>query len=90
MPWLELGKAILTASIAGGLSLQVAKMIPLRGSRGADLKSLGLVSVTWAGAVAAGLWILHSELPHLMRRRRTVPPETSVRSAHEAGNVMEP
>ena len=90
MPWLELGKAILTASIAGGLSLQVAKLIPLRGSRAADLKSLGLVSVTWAGAVAAGLWILRSELPRRMRRRGTVTSETPVRSAHEAGNVMEP
>jgi predicted alpha/beta-hydrolase family hydrolase len=30
-----------------------------------------LSTITWAGAVAAGLRILRSELPQTMRRRRT-------------------
>jgi hypothetical protein len=73
--WKELGKAALTAVVAGGISFEVAKSIPLstagRGSRAADLMQLALVSVTWAAAAAAGLWLLKSELPRDLRRRRT-------------------
>src|SRR5579864_9078084 len=80
--WGELGKAALTAAIAGGISYEVAKIVPFAttglGSRIADLTQLGLVSVTWAAAVAAGLWLLHSELPGDLRRRRgTVYPEVA-------------
>jgi hypothetical protein len=31
---------------------------------------LGLVTVTWAAAVMAGLWLLKSDLPRDLRRRR--------------------
>jgi putative peptidoglycan lipid II flippase len=72
--WGELGKAALTAVAAGGISLQVAKAVPLglsaHGSRLADLSQLGLVTLTWAAAVAAGLWLLRSELPGDLRRRK--------------------
>jgi putative peptidoglycan lipid II flippase len=72
--WGELGKAALIAVVAGGISFEVAKAVPLttsgRGSRVADLLQLGLVSVTWAAAVAAGLWLLRSELPGALRRRK--------------------
>src|SRR5579863_9114449 len=71
--WNELGKATLTAAVAGGISFEVAKAIPLatgQGSRGADFLQLGLVSVTWAAAVAAGLWLLRSELPRDLRNRK--------------------
>jgi putative peptidoglycan lipid II flippase len=72
--WGELGKAALTAVVAGGISFEVAKVVPLsasgHGSRVADLLQLALVSVTWAAAVAAGLWLLRSELPLDLRRRR--------------------
>jgi len=34
------------------------------------LLQLGLVSVTWAAAAAAGLWLLKSDLPRDLRRRR--------------------
>jgi len=71
--WNELGKAALTAMAAGVISLEVAKIVPLasgRGSRTADLAQLGLVTVTWAAAVAAGLWLLRSELPQDLRRRK--------------------
>ena len=82
MRWGELAKAALTAVIAGGLSYEVAKIVPLatsgRGSRVADLSQLVLVSVTWAAAVAAGLWLLRSELPGDLRRRRgAVYPEVA-------------
>jgi putative peptidoglycan lipid II flippase len=72
--WRELGKAAVTAVVAGAVSFEVAKIVPLatagRGSRMADVTQLALVSVTWAAAVAAGLWLLRSELPGDLRRRK--------------------
>jgi len=72
--WGELGKAGLTAVIAGAASFEVARIVPVslagNGSRVADLLQLGLVTVTWAAAVAAGLWLLRSELPGDLRRRK--------------------
>jgi len=72
--WGELGKAAVVAAVAGGISFEVAKVVPLatsgHGSRLADLTQLALVSVTWAAAVAAGLWLLRSELPGDLRRRK--------------------
>jgi putative peptidoglycan lipid II flippase len=72
--WEELGKSALTAVIAGGISLEVAKIVtPVvsgRGSRITDLLQLGLVSVTWAAATAVGLWLLKSQLPNDLRRRK--------------------
>ena len=74
MRWGELGKSAFTAVIAGAISLEVAKVVPLStsgsGSRVADLLRLGLISLTWAAAVAAGLWLLHSQLPNDLRRRK--------------------
>jgi putative peptidoglycan lipid II flippase len=82
MRWGELGKAALAAAIAGGISYEVAKIVPFatsgRGSRVADLIRLALVTVTWAAAVAAGLWLLRSELPgDLGRRKGAVYPEVA-------------
>jgi putative peptidoglycan lipid II flippase len=72
--WGELGKAALTAVVAGAISFEVAKIVPLataaHGSRMADLMQIGLVTVTWAAAVAAGLWLLGSDLPRDLRRRK--------------------
>jgi len=72
--WGEMGKAIVVAMIAGGISFEVAKVVPLaasgHGSRMADLMQLALVTVTWAAAVAAGLWLLRSDLPRDLRRRK--------------------
>jgi putative peptidoglycan lipid II flippase len=72
--WGELAKAAVTAAVAGGISYEVARAVPLassgHGSRLADMLRLGLVSVTWAAAVAAGLWVLQSELPGDLRRRK--------------------
>src|SRR5579863_2010388 len=68
--WGELGKAALTAVVAGGVSLAVARVVPATGRRVGDLLQLGLVTVTWAAAVAAGLWLLGSELPRDLRRKK--------------------
>jgi putative peptidoglycan lipid II flippase len=72
--WKELGKAALVSIVAGAISFEVAKAVPLsgvkHGSRIADLAQLALVSVTWAAATALGLWLLKSELPRDLRRRK--------------------
>lgn len=71
--WGELGKAAIVAAIAGAISMRVAQVVPVtsvRMSRLADIARLGLVSVTWAAAVLAGLWLLRSELPGDLRRRK--------------------
>jgi putative peptidoglycan lipid II flippase len=74
LPWDELSKSILTAVIAGAISVEVAKIIVLPtsggGSRAADLLRLGLITITWSAAVAAGLWLLRSRLPNDLRRRK--------------------
>jgi putative peptidoglycan lipid II flippase len=71
--WGELGKAAIVAVVAGGISFEAAKIVPVstfgRGSRVEDLTQLGMVSLTWLAAVAAGLWLLRSELPGDLRRR---------------------
>ena len=72
--WDELGKSTVTAIVAAAISFEVAKAVPLgsagHGNRVADLLQLAIISVTWAAAAAAGLWLLRSELPRDLRRRR--------------------
>jgi putative peptidoglycan lipid II flippase len=74
--WDELGKSAITALAAGGISLEVAKSVtPLvagRGSRVTDLLQLALISVTWAAASALGLWLLKSQLPSDLRRKKKI------------------
>jgi putative peptidoglycan lipid II flippase len=74
LSWGELGKALLVAIVAGVISFEVAKAVPIAASRFgrrlADVLQLFLVSLTWAAAVLAGLWLLRSELPRDLRRRR--------------------
>ena len=88
LPWSELGKACLVALIAGVLSWRVSRLILLQGSRTADLQSLALSSITWAGAVAAGLWLLRSDLPQSLRRKRAPVSVPEKPLAETAG--MEP
>src|ERR1022692_3319270 len=80
--WGELGKSALTAVVAGAISLEVAKTVRLpargHGSRGTDLLQLALVTVTWAAAVALGLWLLKSQLPNDLRRRKDAPLPAAV------------
>jgi hypothetical protein len=55
---LVLGRAtVITAVIAGGISFEVAKTVPItpgHGSRVADLTQLALVSITWAAVAGSG------------------------------------
>lgn len=68
MPWLEISKALATALVAGAAAFGTSRVIVLDGSRAADFEVLAVVSLTWAGAVAAGLWLTRSELPGSLRR----------------------
>ena len=70
LEWKEIGKGLLISIFAGLISLEVAGLVDLNGSRVADLKALGLISATWAGAVALGLWMTKSRLPQDLRRKR--------------------
>jgi putative peptidoglycan lipid II flippase len=71
MNWKELCKCTLIGAVSGGLSYEVMRSITLDGSRRADLLALALASLTWAAAVAAGLWLLRSDLPAALRRRKS-------------------
>jgi len=72
--WGELGKSALTAVVAGVLSLEVARgitpFISGHGSRVADVLQLVIISITWAAATLLGLWLLRSQLPNDLRRRK--------------------
>jgi len=76
--WDELGKSALIGVVAGGISLEVVKsvtpLVSAHGSRVSDLLQLGLISVTWAAATALGLWLLRSQLPNDLQRRKTAYP----------------
>src|SRR5579872_6185544 len=92
LPWKELGKAAFTSLFALVLSYGVARSVPLAGSRGADFLSLFLVSLTWAAAVAMGLWATRAELPGARRRRgqRTAYPHVAEKHAEELSAGIEP
>jgi putative peptidoglycan lipid II flippase len=91
LPWKELGKAGITAAVAGFLSHQVARSVMISNSRVADLEALGLIAITWAGAVAAGLWLMGSQLPRDLRRRKpTAYPRVAERQAEELSAGIEP
>jgi putative peptidoglycan lipid II flippase len=70
LQWKELGKATFTAAMAGLLSYRIAGLVMVTGNRIADIKALGLIGITWIGAVAAGLWLTQSQLPGDLRRRK--------------------
>src|SRR5277367_1234285 len=84
LEWGELGKAAITAAAAGLLSYRVASAIMVSGSRVADVKALGLIFITWAGAVAAGLWLTKSQLPGDLRRRKGMALPRVVETQAEA------
>jgi putative peptidoglycan lipid II flippase len=91
LPWKELGKAGITAVVAGLLSQQVARAVPIRNSRTADFQALGLITITWIAAVAAGLWITQSDLPRALRRRKTVTtPMVAETGTQELRASLEP
>jgi putative peptidoglycan lipid II flippase len=84
LQWRELGKATITAAAAGWLSYRVAGVVQINGSRIADIEALILMGITWAGAVAAGLWLTRSQLLGDLRRRKgTALPQAAERQAEE-------
>jgi putative peptidoglycan lipid II flippase len=91
LQWKELGKAAITAAAAGYLSYRVASVINVTGSRVADIQALALIGITWAGAVAAGLWLTQSQLPgDLRRREKAVLPRVAERQAEELTKGIQP
>jgi putative peptidoglycan lipid II flippase len=86
--WRELGKALLIAVAAGLLSFGVSRVVTVNGSRAADVYALIIVSITWAAAVAIGLWITRSELPgDLRRRKQTAYPRVAEKQAEMSGGI---
>lgn len=70
LKWRELGKAAITSLAAGILSYKVAAALATSGGLVEDIKALSLAGLTWAAAVAAGLWLTRSGLLTELCRRR--------------------
>jgi putative peptidoglycan lipid II flippase len=88
--WAEIGKAGITALVAGLLSYQVGRIAMANNSRSADLKTLGLITLTWAAATAAGLWLTRSQLRHDLRRRKaTAYPRVAEQQAEDVSGGIE-
>jgi putative peptidoglycan lipid II flippase len=87
--WAEIGKAGGVAVAAGLLSYQVARWLMVSNSRVADVKALGLITITWAAAVAGGLWLSRSTLPGDLRRRKPIsyPRVAEVQAADVSGGI---
>jgi putative peptidoglycan lipid II flippase len=62
LDWLELGKALIAAGVAGVLGAIIGRSTPYSSYRISALLSLGLISITWAAAVTAMLWMTRSRL----------------------------
>ena len=75
LPWGELGKALGTAVIAA-LAAWGASRVNFGAGRRAELMSIALATLTWAAAVAGGLWITRSRLWQELRRKREAPVGT--------------
>jgi len=82
MPWRELMKSLATALLAALACYTAARAVVIDGSRGADLRALGVISAVWLVAVALGLWITRSDLPRELRRKKA--PATPNITAPEA------
>ena len=77
LPWGELSKAALISVAAALLSYQAASIVAVSTTRTGDLISLTMTTLTWAAAVAAGLWITKSDLLTTLRRRKNTSSEIS-------------
>lgn len=71
LDWKEIGKALAISLVAGLLSLEISKLVAVNGSRLADVKSLGLIVVTWTATVVLGLWLTRSKLLRDLRTRKS-------------------
>lgn len=72
-PWVELGKVLLTALIAAAAGWGVHRAF-VGGGRKSEFLNLVVVSITWAAAIALGLWVTKSQLPQDLRRRKREAP----------------
>lgn len=90
LQWGEVSKAALVAAVAGLLSYEVSRSILVDGTRAADMKSLALTTITWAGAVAAGLWMTGSKLPSELRRRKAPKYPRVAEAGGELSGGIEP
>ncbi len=88
--WPELGKSGGVAIVAGMLANRVAHLVSLDGSRMADVRALGLGTLTWAAAVAVGLRITRSDLPRDLRQRRISAGSPGTRPSQEPLPGLEP
>ena len=70
LPWGGLMKAFFAAGVAAASGFGLAKIVYLDGTRLADALNLAVVTLTWAAAVAAGLWVTSSDLLTMPLRRR--------------------
>ncbi|HEX8815778.1 MAG TPA: murein biosynthesis integral membrane protein MurJ [Terriglobales bacterium] len=90
LQWGELGKALLTAIVAGVLAQRVASLVA-PGSRTADVAAFSLAAVTWAATIALGLWLTRSRLLSDLRRRKQIPyPAVASAQAEETTRGIEP
>jgi putative peptidoglycan lipid II flippase len=83
LPWLELMKALGTASFAGALCYAVARRVVVPGNWRGDLQSLVLIGFTWLATVASGLWITRSHLWSDLRRKKQPAPVVEPRAVIE-------
>jgi putative peptidoglycan lipid II flippase len=83
LPWLELMKALGTASFAGVLCYAVARRVVVSGNWRMDLQSLVLIGFTWLAAVGIGLWITRSRLWSDLRRQKQPAPIIEPRAVTE-------
>jgi len=91
LQWGELSKAGITALVAGLLGHWVASGVTVKGSRMSDVQSLLLTTLTWAGAVAAGLWLTRSQLLRdLLNRKGTSYPHVAEKTAEDLSGGIEP
>jgi len=77
LEWKEIGKALAIAVFAGWVSLEITRLVQVNGSKVADIKALGLISLSWAGVVGLGLWLTKSKLPGDLRRKGRVAASQS-------------
>jgi putative peptidoglycan lipid II flippase len=71
LEWGEIGKAFGASLFAGALSMEIAMLVNLQGSRIADIQSLALIVITWISSAAFGLWVTKSKLARDLRRRKS-------------------
>ena len=84
LEWGEIGKAAITAAVAGFMGHEVGRIFLVRNDR------VGDITLTWAAAVVLGLWITRSKLPQDLRRRKLTPDPQVAAAEVELTAGLEP